>query len=309
MMNGKKRGAIIALIATAAAILAAAVGGIWWMATRPGAPAPTVEQTPSTTTAPTESPTVTVTFPEGFTLLQIAERLEENGVCTAEDFCRATQEAALADYPFVADIPLTDKEGQPNGRVWRLEGYLFPDTYEFYRDCGGQAALRRFLDNFAAKIAPLDEALRESGMTVDEAVTLASIVQRESGGSEEAPRMARVLVNRLQSPDYPRLQCDVTVRYVRELQEAGVAVEEAAYDTYTCRGLPVGAICSPGITALQAAIAPSDEAVCADCYYFVTDDVQHTVTYSRTYEEHLAAWRAIQAVAATAQTTAGEETK
>ena len=104
-------------------------------------------------------------------------------------------------------------------------------------------------------------------------------------------RVSRVLWNRLESPDYPRLQCDTTFRYLKQLTDAGVTVSDrsdAAYDTYICRGLPVGAIGNPGLDALTAAVSPSEEEVCAGCYFFLTDR-EGAVHYSRTYAEHLAA--------------------
>jgi len=258
------------------------------------AAAPVATEAP-TQPRPTESPTVRVTFPEGYTVLRIAERLEENGVCTAEEFLQAVQQADLSDYPFAAEIPLLDGDGEPNGRVWRLEGYLFPDTYEFYRHCSGGAALAKFLQNFSRKYEQIREDLTACGLTLDQAVTLASILQWEGSNGTDMARMSRVLWNRLESPSYPKLQCDTTTRYLRQLKEAEIPVREEVYDTYTCRGLPVGPIDNPGLAALKAAVAPSDEEICAGCYFFFTDADSGAVYYSRTYAQHQAAWQKLQA--------------
>jgi UPF0755 protein len=131
-------------------------------------------------------------------------------------------------------------------------------------------------------------------LTLDEAVTLASIIQWEVGYPAEMDRVSRVLWNRLESPDYPRLQCDVTKKYLRELAANGFSPNEAVYDTYVCRGLPVGAINNPGLHALTAAVSPSNEEDCADCYFFVTDAKNNAVYYSKTYAQHLAVWDRIQ---------------
>lgn len=243
---------------------------------------------------PTLSRTVTVTVPEGYTVQKIAALMEAEDVCTAEEFLHAVQEGDFSTYAFLEDVTTVNADGTPNGRHYRLEGYLFPDTYEFYRDCGGEAAVRRFLDNFGQKYKALEDSLAASGLTLDEAVTLASIIQREAGAAGDMDRISCVLWNRLESPAYPRLQCDVTTAYLRELVEAGETPHETAYDTYVCYGLPVGAIANPGWNALAAAVAPSDEAICADCYFFVYDATDGTVYYSATYAEHLAVWAEIQ---------------
>jgi len=246
------------------------------------------------TSATTLSRTVTVTVPEGYTVQKIAALMEAEDVCTAEEFLHAVREGDFSEYTFLSDVTCVHEDGTPNGRYYRLEGYLFPDTYEFYRRCSGEAAVRRFLDNFQKKYEVLQPALQASGFTLDEAVTLASIVQREAGAAQDMPRISRVLQNRLQSPSYPRLQCDVSTAYLRELVEAGETPVEAAYDTYVCRGLPVGAIANPGWAALTAAVSPSNEEICANCYFFVYDATDGSVYYSATYAEHLAVWAEIQ---------------
>ncbi len=291
---GRRRGlrpaAWIAIAAAALLLLTMVVGGVWWWLGHRSAaePEPDFPTDPVAVSTTTQSNTVRVTVPEGYTVERIAVLLEEREVCTAAAFRDAVQSGDFSDFPFVSAIPMTDKDGAPNGRVYRLEGYLFPDTYEFYRNGSAEAAVRRFLQNFQRKLADWQEALDQSGMTLDEAVTFASIVQGEVGHAADMKRVARVLQNRLDSPDYPRLQCDVTTKYLRELAAAGVDASREAYDTYVCRGLPVGAINNPGLAALQAAVSPSDEDICAGCYFFVIDSANDTVYYSRTYAEHLA---------------------
>lgn len=251
--------------------------------------------TPSTvTTQTTLSRTVTVTIPEGYTVLKIAAALEAADVCTATEFVEAVRNGDYSEYTFLNDVTTVNEDGTPNGRCFRLEGYLFPDTYEFYRNSSGEAAVCRFLDNFQRKLTSLQPMLEASGLTLDEAVTLASVIQREAKATGDMYRVSRVLHNRLESPDYPRLQCDVSTAYLRELEGAGETPDKAAYDTYVCRGLPVGAIANPGAVALAAAVSPSTEDICAGCYFFVIDATDDTVYYSKTYAEHLAVWAEIQ---------------
>jgi len=290
---------IVSICVAALLLLSLAVWGVvsllsaWFSRVNPSSTdkptSPTAE-----TAETTLSRTVTVTIPEGYTVLKIAAALETADVCDAAAFLKAVREGDYADYAFLENVSVMGEDGTPNGRCFRLEGYLFPDTYEFYRNSSGEAAVRRFLDNFERKLAAWQAALDASGLTLDEAVTLASVIQREAKTAADMYRVSRVLHNRLESPDYPRLQCDVSTAYLRELEAAGETPDKAAYDTYVRKGLPVGAIANPGAAALAAAVAPSEEDICAGCYFFVIDEADGTVYYSKTYAEHLAVWAEIQ---------------
>lgn len=229
----------------------------------------------------TASNTVTVMFPEGSTVSQIALLLEENGVCSASDFM------AEADNPlnlegFSFEIP------NPDERSFLLEGYLFPDTYEFYKNESASSAIRRFLKNTESK---LTEEIRTEcdklGFTLDEILTLASIIQEEAGNPAEMDKVSSVLHNRLQSKKYPRLQCDVATFYLRDyvkpyVDEARYEELTALYNTYKCDGLPAGPITNSGIDAVKAALFPEK----TDWYYFVTDS-DGVYYYAETWSEHL----------------------
>lgn len=254
------------------AALALLLGGC---TVRSGGQQPTAAQT-----EPTASLTVRVTFPEGSTVTQIAAKLEENGVCSAAAFLAAAQNpAALADRGF--------EIGNASERPFVCEGYVFPDTYDFYRGEDAATALGRFLKNAAKKY---DDSLRarcaQAGYTLDEILTLASIIQEEAGDPAEMPKVSAVLHNRLNSPDFPKLQCDVATFYLREAVKPNVdaAAYEAyvpLYNTYQCTGLPAGPITNPGMDAVNAALSPAD----TDDYFFITDadGVYH---YAETWEEH-----------------------
>lgn len=246
--------------------------------------APLVDTSASETT--TESLTVSVTFPEGFTVVQIAELLEENNVCTALDFITVSNNYEFVkslNYSFFSGIDETDK------RPFLLEGYIFPDTYEFYKEEGAETALTRFLDNTEEKLtAEYKAKAKETGYTMDEILAIASIIQEEASEHKHMANVSSVLHNRLESYDYGMLQCDVTINYINDCVKdspyikADVNKVTEDYDTYECAGVPVGPICNPGIHAIEAALYPAE----TNYYFFVTDD-DWNYYYSETYDEHV----------------------
>lgn len=234
--------------------------------------------------------TVTLTFPEGYTALQISEKLEENGVCSGDEFFELCRKGS--DY-----IQLNGAEN----KLVALEGYLFPDTYEFYLDCSPEDALRKFIDNFKSKFTDDMKAKADKlGYSVDEMVTLASVIQKECDTDiEESANVSAVFHNRLKRSDFPYLQSDVTTFYITRSMADAVGYdkdkkvdeqsEEALkylnlYSTYYCHGLPAGAICNPGIEAITAALNPSD----AEYVYFLTDEGGEKFYYASTLSEHQA---------------------
>ncbi len=240
--------------------------------------------------APSVPTTVQVTLEEGLTAHEIADQLEVNGVCSAAGFLAALTKEAY-DYPFLAQIPEDE-------RIYlRLEGYLFADTYEFYPDEDPTTVIERFLANFGAQVN--DELLAEiqrQGITLHQAITLASIIQEEASDPAEMPMVSSVFHNRLQSPDYPKLQSDVTIFYVRQSIYPFVTDEEKtvfynAYSTYERKDLPVGPICNPGLEAIKAALYPAK----SDYYFFLTDKTGKFY-YAKTFAVHSANWEQAKAV-------------
>lgn len=237
--------------------------------------------------------TATVTFPEGYTIIQIAERLEENGVCSKDDFLRVCNE------PFEG-IEISN----PDERVFLLEGYIFPDTYEFYLNSDAKSVLKKFIDNFNKKITPdMKQKAEELGMTIDEVITLASIIQKECDADiTECANVASVFHNRLRSPSFPKLESDVTTFYIKnslgdylgykkDAEGKGLALEQQSediirymnlYSTYYCKGLSAGPICNPGIKAITATLNPSD----TKYYFFLTDPTGVDFYYAETISQH-----------------------
>ena len=239
----------------------------------------------SETETETESATVKVTFPEGFTLVQIAERLEENDVCKANEFVTACQDIDYFKTKYA--YPFLDKINKKK-TAFHLEGYLFPDTYEFYRKEKPQSVVNRFLSNFNSKFSDEMKAkAKKLGFSVNDAVILASIIQDECSYADEMKNVSSVFVNRIKSPSYGKLQSDVTINYVNDYITDSPYLEKTdgfaeLYNTYKCEGLPSGAVCSPGIEALQAAVEPADTP-----YFFFVTDKDMNYYYAETYEKHL----------------------
>lgn len=231
---------------------------------------------PETTT---RSTTVRLTFPEGYTVSEIAARLEENDVCSAADFRRAANDASLAEnYGFeITDI---------SNRAFLFEGYVFPDTYDFFYGESASSAIRRFLSNAENKLTDEFKARAELlGYTMDEIITIASVIQEEST-LEQMSKVSSVVHNRLEIG--MKLQCDVTIFYLNDsvipFLDGDTGRYNGYYNTYKCDGLPAGPICNPGTDAIRAALYPDD----TEYLFFVTDKADDTVFYyAETHEKHL----------------------
>ncbi len=240
-------------------------------------------------TAPVRK-TVKVTIPEGFTIKQIAERLENKGVCTTAEFYRALAETDFSGYDFVADLSKVDKD-KLEARYYPLEGYLFPDTYEFFAGCSGETAVRKLLDGFDYRLdTTLRSAMKAKNLTIDDLIVLASIVQGEAATKDDMDKVARVLWNRLEnSAVYPKLQCDSTRDYVTDMMAGNtdIVISDEAFDTYVCDGLPAGAINNPGLDAIKAVLYPSEDAGAMKCYFFATDYDTGITYFSETYDRHV----------------------
>jgi len=229
---------------------------------------------------------VRVTFPEGMTVKEIAAKLEKNKVCSVSDFYIAMKKDNL-NYDFLKEIPMGDKY---KGRFERLEGYVFPDSYDFYVGSSGETALRKFLNAFNSRIDTTMRAkIKSKGMELNDTIIFASIIQWEAAKIDDMYGVSRVLHNRLNNPDkFPRLECDSTLRYIDSITPPvnGKRVKNPDYNTYERKGLPVGAINNPGLDAIDAAINPSDDDEYKDRYYFATDMKTGETKFSRTLAEH-----------------------
>ncbi len=231
----------------------------------------------------TTGETVTLTFPEGYTVDQIVQKLEKYEVCSA-----AALYQTMKDVDFSSEFSFVASMDNKESRYRLLEGYLYPDTYEFYVGESPSSVLRKFLNNFNKKWTDEYAAQAEKlGMSVDDVITLASIVQKEAYGAEQSPLVSSVLHNRLnKSGLYPSLQCDSTEEYINEYIKPNT--QDAAqlskftnlYSSYKCAGLPVGSICNPGDDAIKAALYPEKTD-----YYFFAHDVNKKLYLARNDSE------------------------
>ena len=225
---------------------------------------------------------VDIMFPEGATSLDIANKLEENGVCDADEFLAALNKRTY-NYTFVENIP-TDEL-----RFYDLEGYLFPNTHQFFVGESVDSVVNRFLKDFSTQITDeMRTRMNELNLTLDETLILASIIQKEASDPDEMKNISEVFHNRLRNSDtYPNLQSDPTIFYVERVikQKIGLTNQEMydAYNTYVCSGLPVAPICNPGIDAIKAALYPANHEI--DYFYFVTDD-EGKYYYAATLADH-----------------------
>ena len=219
--------------------------------------------------------TTTVTFPEGFTMQEIFERLEENGICSVEELYEAAAEYSY-NYSFL--------EWATPGDASRLEGYLFPDTYEFYQGEQGSSAINRFLLNFHSKLtADMYAQADNLGITLHQAVIIASMIEAEAANDSERANIAAVIYNRLE--EGMPLQIDATVMYAlgehkEYLTEADLQVE-SPYNTYLNTGLPAGPISNPGLASINAALNPAD----VSYLYYALDTETGTHRFFTNYSE------------------------
>lgn len=228
---------------------------------------------------------VTVTFPEGTTALEMASLLEENEVCSAQDFLTAIDSDDFDNYDMIGAIT--------NGadKYYKLEGYLFPDTYNFYKGEEIDSVVSKFLYNFQNRVSDLQTEIANSGMTEDQVVIMASIIQREAANVNDMKDVSAVLHNRLNfGAEYGiyRLECDSTTYYPYKRAEdvpATDALSYGNYDTYQVQGLPAGAICNPGLDAIEAALRPNTEGDAAYYLYFC-HAADGTAYYATNAEDH-----------------------
>lgn len=196
--------------------------------------------------------TTKVTIPEGYTMEQIFRKLEEENVCSYPDLMEAA-----ANYKY--NYSFLDEEAI--GDASRLEGFLFPDTYEFYQGMQASSAINKFLVNFHNRLTQetIDLA-QKRGLTLQQAVTVASMIEKEAANDEEREIIASVIYNRMRR-DMP-LQIDSTIMYVLE-EHGDVLTEEetkidSPYNTYQNTGLPPTPIANPGAKSITAAVKPAD---------------------------------------------------
>lgn len=239
---------------------------------------------------------ISITIPEGYTTDEIIDLFVENGIGTKEGFVDVINNYDWSEnynYWFVNEL---EENGYSDDRYYRLDGYLYPDTYYFYSNSSEVAAIAKLLDNFSVKFMDTyREYAKSIGFTTDEIVIIASMIESEAKYLAEFPLVSSVFHNRLRkSQFYPFLDSDATIMYAI-MHDTGERPEkltstdyDSPYNTYTNIGLPPGPISNPGYNAITYALYPRN----TDYYYFVANNDGYSV-FSRTYAEHLAAIKAV----------------
>lgn len=226
------------------------------------------------------SDTVRVTIPEGYTVSQIIKLLAENGVNTEENLLEAAKTANF-DYDYI------DNNSED---ISRLEGYLFPDTYDFYLNEKASSALNRLIKNFNSKLDEEKLAQAEArGYDLQDIITIASLIEKETDGTDQA-NIASVIYNRLEGPGdkggtYGMLQIDASLLYALPDHTGPITNEDkqvdSKYNLYKYAGLPPTPIANPGLASIEAALDPADTNY---FYYALGKDGKHH--FSSTLAEH-----------------------
>lgn len=236
-----------------------------------------------------KTPVVKITIPEGWSLKEIAQYLEDKNLCQKEEFFEIvgwpgvdySKEKNLSqaqdfsnEFPFLKDKP----------KNVSLEGYLFPDTYFVKRTATCQEIVKMFLENFSKKLTPdLQEEIKKQKKTIFEIVTMASLLEKEVKTKEDKEIVAGILWKR-QKAGIP-LQVDATISYITGRKTTKITFEElqidSPYNTYKYLGLPLGPISNPGIESILAAIYPKQ----SNYWYYLSTPEGETI-FSKTLFQH-----------------------
>ncbi len=227
---------------------------------------------------------ISITIPEGYSVDEIIDLLVSRGIGTRDKFIDVINNGEF-NYWFLEELECDEH------RIYRLEGYLYPDTYYFWSDSSEWTALNKMLDNFKKKVKKSWKTrCEELGMTFDEVITLASMLQEEARYPTDYPLVSSVFHNRLNSEEFDRLlQSDATIQYfyrnVFGEKKAPFTDDDRKtqtfYNTYLYKGLPPGPLSTPTIDAINSAMYPEQ----SEYYYFVSDNDGYCI-FAKTFEEH-----------------------
>lgn len=246
------------------------------------------------TKVPTEEmgETIQITFPEGITIIDAANLLEKNHICDAEDFIFYFNSGGFG-IDFENKLP-----SDSSLKFQKMEGYVFPDTYLFYENSKPEEVCQKIYYNFETKMcgefstskktySSRYERMEDLDLTLDELITIASIVQKEAANTKDMKDVAAVFKNRIENKDmFPKLESDPTSNYSNNVIRPNIEYYNQtiidAYDTYKTAGLPPGAICNPGIDAIDAVLANKK----TKNYFFIANIRTNETFFSETLEEH-----------------------
>ena len=221
-----------------------------------------------------KSASLWVTIPEGYNVKEIANRLDEKGICDKDEFLQLAKNYAPYDY--------MEKHSETS---YRVEGFLFPDTYEFSSDATAEDIMRRMIDEFDNKLTPeMRSKAAAKNISVYDLVTMASLIEKEALYETDLPLISQIFWKRV-AISMPLQSC-ATIQYILGTPKEDLSVEDtklaSPYNTYQNYGLPPGPIANPGLRSLKAALEPAD----TDYLYFVADRNGNTY-FTNTYDEHM----------------------
>ena len=225
-----------------------------------------------------------LTIPEGFTIELIAARVEDQGICSASDFLNAVNSVTSERFPYLTEVPAGANV------KYKLQGFLFPATYDIYEDTTAEDLVDMMLNAFEDYYSDDLRMIAESrGMSTYGVIVRASIIEREAKLDDERPIIAGVIQNRLD--EGMKLEMCPTVLYALtdgKYDKPQVLYEDleidSPYNTYLYEGLPVGPICNPGLASIRAAVSPAEHNF---LFYHVGDPETGAHIFTETYEEHI----------------------
>ncbi len=242
--------------------------------------------------APQTADTIKLSFPEGWTITQMFEKLNKYDVCSTEKLYSALNKVDY-EFSFVDNVVKSDEKYQ------NFEGYLFPDTYDFYLNADANYVIRKFLSSFNTHwTEDYQKRADKLGYSMEEIITIASIIQKEAADASQMKIVSSIIHNRLKnSVSYPTLGCDSTSVYITNYVTKVVGLAKGneflkLYDTSANKGLPPGPICNPGDDAIEAALYPEESN-----YYFFLHDSKGKIYLAKNQKEHEA--NQVQAIKAT----------
>ncbi len=224
--------------------------------------------------------TVKITIPEGYSVAQIFELLVKKGICTST----AGLYDAMANYDYTVNYPLIKELPENPNRCFKLEGYLYPDTYEFKLLSKPEDAIGKFLRNSKVKITDADkQKAAELGYSINEILTIASMIEKEAGNKAMMPDISAVIHNRLKIKMKLEHECtrNYVERYIKPYITGDINRYNSYYNTYKCPSLPASPICNPGRAAINAALNPA-----AVDYLFFYSDKEGVYHFSKDYVKY-----------------------
>lgn len=225
---------------------------------------------------------VKFTIPEGYTVLQMADKLSAEGIVDKKEFLKLANEPSAFDVEIIKNMPV-DEEMR-----YALEGYLFPETYEMKKGSTTHEVMQRMLEEFQTRvnsIPDLQAKLEEKKLSLHELLTIASLVEREVVVDKERALVAGVIYNRIKED--MKLEIDATVQYLLDKPKARLLFKdlkvESPYNTYLNKGLPPGPIASPSLASIKAALSPEASEY---LFYVTKKDGTSGHLFAKTYKEH-----------------------